>query len=103
MLTMDTETIIKNKRSAYQKQWYAEHKEQRSQYMHERYLKNKSTMNRQSKEWYHDNKSPSADKAYLKLTDVMKVLSSHKKDIGNLNYYLLREEIENTQKHVIEV
>ena len=100
---MDVDKMLEEKRKAYNKQWYEKHKDEKKVYAHQHYLDNKETINKRNREWYQANKNAASKQTFLRQKDMLSVLSRHRKCIGDTTYYLLKEEIEQMEKHIFKV
>lgn len=68
----------------------------RTEYFKQHYLKNKHKKNEQSKQYYRRNKGINkalrSEKVYFKRKDVVAILVSHRKEIGEIIFKMLMDE-----------
>ena len=91
----------KEKRKAYNAEYYKKNKDKKKKYSHEYYLKNKKEINERNKEWAKRNTIMSK-KIFIRQKDILGVLSKNRKEIGDSTYRLLISELEQMDKHTFK-
>ena len=99
---MNVERILEDKKKAYNAEYYKQHLEEKKAYAHQYYLENKAKINKRNKEWASKNKAKSKFN-FFREKDVLSILSSQRKNIGDNTYYLLIQELEKTEKHIFKI
>ncbi len=88
----------KEKRTEYMADYYQSHKAEKKAYAQGYYQENKETIKKRNKEWYEKHKNAPSKKLYYRQKDILRVLSSQRKNIGETSYCLLITEIKKLEK-----
>lgn len=101
---MTTETLLerKAKRTDYMADYYQANKAKKKAYEANYYLENREVINARNKAWYEEHKNQPSKRNYYRQKDVLKVLSSQRKEIGEASYHLLVTEIKKLDKEVFK-
>lgn len=101
---MDIQKILedKDKRRAYNADYYQENKAKKKAYAHQYYLDNKETINKRNREWAKNNTTRSTF-IFLRQKDILSILSKQRKNIGDNSYNLLIKELEEAEKHIFKI
>lgn len=90
-------------RTEYMADYYQKNKEKKQAYSKVYYQENKDDINERNKEWYRKHKNVPSKRIYYRQKDVLRVLSAQRKNMGEMTYHLLIEEIKKLNKEEFRV
>ena len=85
-------------RTEYMADYYQKNKEKKQAYSKDYYQEKKAEINERNRQWYWKHKNAPSKRIYYRQKDVLKVLSSQRKNIGDVAYHLLIEEMKKLNK-----